>query len=571
MKINGYELALSEADLKEKLEKQTTKIELISPDFEGYKALSDGDKKALHHLVNAAKILNKVFLVQDHSLNLAQKQGLEAAAPESEYAALALRFFNSFNGVEGLNGIDKDPVELFVGIKGFKGRNFYPEDLGVDEFHEIFIKMLEAGKIEEVRKILSARTMVRRSGNELKAIDYTEFFAAEFSEIANQLELAAHYTDDAAFKDYLGWQAQALLQNNEDMDMLADKHWAVLQETPLEFTLSRENYEDEMTPTVFDNPVLAELLEQHQIEATSKDMLGIRAGIVNKAGTELILKFKEHMSELAERMPYKEKYHQNIGAGTELKQTMVDVDLAALSGDYAAVRGGITTAQNLPNNDKLSVKTGGGRRNVYHRQVRQSVDREKMRKIMDKLVSPDLHKLYNPEADHIFVIGHENGHSLGPDSSYQDALGLYKHIIEEHKADVISIAFMPEYVKNGTISADTLKEIYASWVIGRLFLTAQPQYAQAHRMADLIQFNYLLNNHVISFDNNHKLHISFDDFASVMNRLLEETIAVQLSKSPAAAKEFIDRYTVWSETSAYIASEIQKLGVKPYKEIRMYF
>ena len=300
-------------------------------------------------------------------------------------------------------------------------------------------------------------------------------------------------------------------------------------------------------------------------------MLGIRAGIVNKAGTELILKFKEHMSELAELMPYKEKYHQNIGAGAELKQTMVDVDLAALSGDYAAVRGGITTAQNLPNNDKLSVKTGGGRRNVYHRQVRQSVDREKMRKIMDKLVSPDLHKLYNPEADHIFVIGHENGHSLGPDSSYQDALGLYKHIIEEHKADVISIAFMPEYVKNGTISADTLKEIYASWVIGQLFLTAQPQYAQAHRMADLIQFNYLLNNHVISFDNNHKLHINFDDFASVMNRLLEETIAVQLSKSPAAAKEFIDRYTVWSETSAYIASEIQKLGVKPYKEIRMYF
>lgn len=53
-------------------------------------------------------------------------------------------------------------------------------------------------------------------------------------------------------------------------------------------------------------------------------------------------------------------YRQSILDGEELKQTMVDVDLADLEGDYAQCRGGITTAQNLPNNDKLSVKTGGG-------------------------------------------------------------------------------------------------------------------------------------------------------------------------------------------------------------------
>lgn len=76
-------------------------------------------------------------------------------------------------------------------------------------------------------------------------------------------------------------------------------------------------------------------------------------------------------------MPFADAYRQSVLDGEELKQTMVDVDLADLEGDYAQCRGGITTAQNLPNNDKLSVKTGGGRRNVYHRQVRMSVDREK--------------------------------------------------------------------------------------------------------------------------------------------------------------------------------------------------
>lgn len=89
--------------------------------------------------------------------------------------------------------------------------------------------MLEEGKVDEVKRFLSVRTMVRRHGDELKAIDFTEYFAREFSDIANEIELAAHYTTDEPLKDYLGWQAQALLQNNEDMDMLADKHWAVLR------------------------------------------------------------------------------------------------------------------------------------------------------------------------------------------------------------------------------------------------------------------------------------------------------------------------------------------------------
>ena len=90
-----------------------------------------------------------------------------------------------------------------------------------------------------------------------------------------------------------------------------------------------------------------------------------------------------------------------------------------------------------------------------------------------------------------FVIGHENGHSFGPDSLYQSALGAYKHIIEEHKADVISLAFMPEYVKMGVISEDMLKKVYLTHTVSGLFLKAEPNMSLPHRIADLIQFNYL--------------------------------------------------------------------------------
>lgn len=570
MKINGYEIAIPEEKLAHMVQEEMLPIEMVNMEFEGYKTLPEGDKKALAHLVAAAKIMNDVALEQDHPLNRTLKKGLEEAANGSEYAANALKIFNSLNGVTGLNGVDQEPVKIFAGVEGYKGRNFYPIDLSVEEFHKIIAKMLDEGKTDEVRKILSARTMVRRSGNELKAIDYTEYFAKEFSAMANELEVAAHYATDDLFKDYLGWQAQAFLQNNEDMDMLADRHWAQMQDTNLEFTVSRENYDDEMTPTICENAELSSRLAEKGIEVVSKDMLGIRVGIVNKKGTELILKFKEQMGKLAKLMPYSDSYVQSVAGGGDVNQTMVDADLVALTGDYAQCRGAITTAQNLPNNDKLSVKTGGGRRNVYHRQVRQSHDKTKTQRMLDALVAKEFHQYFNPEAEHIFVIGHENGHSLGPNSEYQNALGVYKHTIEENKADVVSITFMPEYVKAGVITEETLKQVYATWII-RLFLKAKPQLIQPHRVGDLIHFNFLREHGAISFDADNKLVIHFDKMNEAIHKILDETIAIQLSKSPEKAKAFIDRYSTWSDISEHIAKVQKELGIKPYKDIRTYF
>lgn len=571
MQINGYKIKYSEQELAEMMDYKTINIELAGPELEAYKQLSAGNRKALEHLVTAAKMMNNVALEQDNPHNLSMKKALEEAAINSTHAARALELFNSLNGVAGFNGVDKQPIEVFEGLPLLKGHNFYPSDLSEPEFHDILIAMLTAGKIDEVKNILSARTIVRRDGKELKAIDYTEYFAKDFSAIANELEVAAHYTDDDALEDYLGWQAQALLQNNPEMDSLADKHWAVLQDCPIEVTISRENYDDEITPSVYNNKELTALLEQHNIEAVSKDMLGVRVGLNNFEGTELILKFKQYIPTLAKMMPYHEQYHQSILDGEKLKQTMIDADIIDLEGDYAQCRGGITTAQNLPNNDKLSVKTGGGRRNVYHRQVRMSGDKEKQQKILQRLVTPELHKYYSKEADHIFVIGHENGHSLGPNSEYQNALGSYKHIIEEHKADTISLTFMPQYVKNGVIDAETLKKVYVSYIVGRMFLSARPHQMLPHRMGELIQFNYLLQHGAINFDDKGLLHIDFAQLDPVLHNLLDETIRVQLSKSPQTAEEFVEKYTVWTDISERIASVHRELGIKPYKRIIRHF
>ena len=133
MEINGFKLKYSIAELKEKVNEQMRKIELIDENNPAYTALSDGDKKALKYLADAAKIMNNVALEMDNPHNLAQKKALEEAAPTNEQATLTLKLFNSLNGVAGFNGIDKEPVELFEDIKMQKGCNFYPAGVTAEE------------------------------------------------------------------------------------------------------------------------------------------------------------------------------------------------------------------------------------------------------------------------------------------------------------------------------------------------------------------------------------------------------------------------------------------------------
>lgn len=90
-------------------------------------------------------------------------------------------------------------------------------------------------------------------------------------------------------------------------------------------------------------------------------------------------------------------------------------------------------------------------------------------------------------------------------------------------------------------------------------------------MGDLIHFNWLLEHGAIRFNADNKLEIDFEKLPEAMNKILDETILVQLSKSPAQAKNFIDKYSEWKDIHKYIAKTLVEIGIKPYIEIRKHF
>ncbi len=559
--MKNFELNLSHEELVKRTSKDCLiPKEMLKEDSKEYEALAQGDKDALIHLVKAAKAIDEVFMKQDNPDNLDFKAYLEEEAKKgNEDAQMTLTLFNA---QIGMNAVDSEANKIFLAkdTKELPGKGFYPVDLSKEEFHNILIKMIKDGEIDEVRNILNQRSMVVRDGEKLRAVDYTEYFAKEFSYIADELEAAAEVSTNEDFNKYLKLQAIALCENNPKNDAYADKKWAELQDTPLEFTISREQYADEMTGSVVENDELNKLLEQNNIEPISKDSIGIRVGIVNKEGTAKLLEIKKYMPTLAQHMPYKDEYEQNISEGDDEKQTMVDVDIVTLRGDEGTYRGGITLAQNLPNNDKPSLKIGGGRRNVYHRQIRISTSPEakaKRQKRLDATLSKDLHKYYNQEADHWFTIGHENVHSLGPKSG-TEALGKYKNIIEENKADMGSLALLDVLVELGMYTPEEKKQIIVTYAADN-FLKAKPTISQAHRVRTVMQTKFFLENKAIWLNEQGLLEIDMEKMVPTAQKMLAEIIRVQLSKDFATGEKYVLDNFVWTEEMELIAGKLKEI------------
>ena len=559
-----YELNLSHEELEKRTHKDylTTK-KMLADDAPEYLALADGDKEALKHLVKAAIVLDKVNMQLDNPNNLPFKEYLDREIERgNEEAKLTKILFDAQKGVCSLDR-ESNMIELAKGVSMRPGKGVYPEDLEKEEFHRILINMLKEGKVDEVAKILNQRSVVERAGNELVATDYVDKFRDDFAIMASELEKASEVSTNADFNEFLKLQAKALRTADPMLDAYADKKWATLQDTPLEFTITRENYSDELTETVVENPELKKLLDENGIVPVAKDFLGGRVGIVNKKGTDAILNVKKFLPLMAQNMPFKDDYIQNINPdGEDSKQTMVDADLVAVTGDVGEFRAGITLAENLPNDDKLSIKElDGGRRNVYHRQIRliTSEDaKEKMKKRLDATLNPELHKYYNDEADHWFTVGHENGHSLGPKSG-TEGLGKYKSIIEENKADMISLAMLDILTEAGMYTPEQRKQIIVTYAADNM-MTSKPTMSQAHRVRSVMQNYYFIKEGAMEISKDGVLNVNIDKMVPTARKMLEEIIQVQMKGDFSKGEKYVTDYFVWTPEMEKMAENIKKVS-----------
>ena len=545
-----FTLAMSLKELKKRTSKRYYKgIKFLSLESREVKWLSNKDLLVLLHLTRAAKLFDSIHLSQENALNADFEKFLEQEiAKGNEKAVLTQKLFLSQKSMFSPDTLGNQTI-LAKNVKKPMGLNYFPEDLEPDEFHEILKTMLDRKMDKQVAAILNQRSVVVRDGDLLKAVDFIDAYP-EFKEIASELDQAREFSSNKSFSKYLSLQIDALLKADPKLDAKADKQWAKLDgKCKFEFTITRECYDEALSRSVLENDALYERLKAKGIEVHTKDNLGARVGIVNKRGTKLLKKLKGLVDIASKFMPYKNEYKNEIEENS-IPQTAVDVDLILLAGDEGAYRASIVLAQNLPNDDKPSLKIGGGRRNVYHRQVRLSSNK----KLYKNLIADEQFEYYNPDADHWAVICHENTHSLGPKPS---TLGKYSSILEEYKADMGMYAFLDEFVKAGEFTENQAKQIMVT-SLSKSFLKGKPTLAQAHKTRAVMICNRMLTEKAIEIISGTKLKFNFDKIQKVTKQMMAEVVRLQIDGNIKKAEEYINKWFVWTDEINAVAEKIKE-------------
>src|ERR1039457_1160211 len=171
-------------------------------------SLSAGDKRALAKLIEAARVVDDIFMTQLWSGNHALRQLLKLDASPLGKARLHYFLLNKgpWSDLEGhtafLPGVpDRKPP----------GANFYPEDMTREEFE----KWVQTLSKEDRDSATGFFTVIRRDAKrQLTIVPSNGKSRAVRGRAAGALGTAALLTDNATLKNFLAKRAKAFLTND---------------------------------------------------------------------------------------------------------------------------------------------------------------------------------------------------------------------------------------------------------------------------------------------------------------------------------------------------------------------
>ncbi len=391
-------------------------------------ALSAGDKKALVKLVQAARIVNHLFMNQFWSGDVALYEKLQR-----DYSALGKARLHYFWINKGpWSEIDEHKAFLpDVPAKKPAGANFYPEDMSKDEF-ESWVKTLSAEDKAEAEGFFS---VIRRDANrKLKLVPYSQEYKTDLDLAGRLLREAATLTDNASLKKFLTTRADAFSSNNY---YESDMAWMDL-DAPVDVTFGPyETYNDEI----------------FGYKAAFEAYINIR----DDQETAKLSFFGQHLQEIENNLPEDPQY-RNAKLGALAPIRVVNEVFGAGDGNHGVQ----TAAYNLPNDDKVVQQKGSKR--VMLKNVQQAKFKATLLPISKVVLQPGAQKDVNFDLFFTHIVAHEITHGLGPhqikingrDTNPRLELKDLYSAIEEAKADVtglFALQFLMTQTDKGAIQS----------------------------------------------------------------------------------------------------------------------
>ncbi|NBB15526.1 NUDIX hydrolase [Caulobacter sp. SLTY] len=519
----------------------------LSPDLSH---LSPGEAVAVRLLVEAGAIFQEVYELQRHR-----------DAPKVR-AALAKRTDAHGKDLATLYRVFQGPVATtldnkripFVAVEDAPaGKNVYPWDLTKAEF-EAYV----AAHPDEQASLMHLRSVVRRADkasleHDMNRLQQYPALNTLHPGLWDRLAALADKPDrkvlyalpySVAFADQMV-TAHGLL--NQAADAVEPSDWA--------FARFLRNRSRDLLSDDYESGDAAWLKGRFKnlnaqigaYETYDDELLGVRAfysfsllATRNEEGAAL-RKAMSGIQALEDSLPT--PHHRKVAE-------VIPVGVYDVIADFGQSRGA-NTATNLPNEAYLTERYG----NIILLRV-------------NIMRNPDLFKgsgdtfgaaMATPFAGHLTsdanfyrTLWHEVGHYLGPDLTTDGremdiALGPDASLLEEMKADLVSLFVAQELGRRGYYTPEQQRAVYASGIL-RTLQNNRPRREQPYNMMQLIQWNWFLDRKVLTFDAaTAKMSIDYGRYHDAVAALLKEVLALQVGGDRTVVEAFIAKWGTWDE------------------------
>jgi len=493
------------------LEEMNARFAAVKPKYDE-SSLSAGDRQALPKLLDAARVLNLLFMDQLWSGTRALYAKLqEDKTPLGQARA---RYFWLNKGPWA----DLDGHTAFIpGVPERKpqGANFYPEDMTREEF-ETWVKTLSPADRQQAEGFF---TVIRRdAAKKLTFVPYSKAYAADLQKAAGLLREAAALTDNSSLKKFLTLRAAAFLSNDY---YASDVAWMDL-DAPLDITIGPyETYNDEL--------------------------FGYKAGfeayvtIRDDKETGHLQEFAGRLQDVENNLPIEPRYRNpKLGAAAPIR--VVNEVLAAGDGAHG-VR---TAAFNLPNDERVVQEKGS------KRVMLKNIQEAKFDSILVPIASRVL-----PEADKedlsfdyffMHILAHELSHGIGPhqiqvngrDTSPRQELKELYSAIEEAKADVTGLFMMQYLFDHGLAHGQAAERQLYTTFLASAFRSLRFGLADAHGKGMAVQFNYLFDKGAFVTNPRGSFTVDMSKIKGGVRDLCHDLLTIEAQGDYVAAKKMLD-------------------------------
>ena len=513
----------SHAQTKRTLSPAKRAVQSVAPDIEQRVArfrevqmpfqsqgLTAREKQLVEKLVEANRDIEDIFWRQNDPEALTLYQKLARASDARDKALREYLFIN------GSRYDLFDENRPFAGNEPFyPGRGFYPHGLTRDEI-ESYVKQHP----EQKDAIYSETTVVRRNADKLTTVPYHVAYRSFLEPAAKALREAADLSDDKAFSSFLRTRADALL--NDDY-YPSDIAWVELQ-----------------------NPKFDIIFAPYEVY--NDDLLGVKATyggavlIRNEAESRKLAMYQQHIADLQEALPIAAE-DKPSKRGHLSPMEVMDTPFRAgdLNHGYQAV------ADNLPNDPRIHQEKGS--KKIFFKNFMDARVTYIILPIAKKLMRASQSQLATPDGYMGDTLLHEISHELGPTFArvngkqvdIREAIGPQYSALEEAKADVVGLFAAKYLVDKGVLPKERLPEMYASHVAD-FFRTARLSAAEAHGLAGIMEFNYLVEQKAIVRDSDGKYGIDLARMPDAVAGLAKELLEQEATGDHPRAEAWFQKY-----------------------------